>query len=150
MHRIKFRKYVRVNNTQVVNQGFMSLVPQGLRPNSPQPYFYEFLPSQVINKVPSVFFFVLCLWIQHLDNKRRHIKHMLLQAALVNVFSETTIKRRSTLQSWNESWEPEGFSDPTGEQSTFFSSMLVIRQRLIYQNLSSLKQHVLLKALSRV
>lgn len=78
MHRIKFRKYVRVNNTQVVNQGFMSLVPEGLTPFSPQPYFYEFLPSQVINKVPSVFFFVLCLWIYHLDSKKRHIKHMLL------------------------------------------------------------------------
>lgn len=41
-----------------------------------------------------------------------------------------------------------GLSYPTGEYSTFFSSMLVIRQRPIYQNLSSLKQHVLLNSLS--
>lgn len=68
----------------------MSLMPEGPMPFSPQAYFYEFLPSQVITKVPTVFFFVICRWIYHLKNKKRHIKHMLLYAVLVNKFSEMT------------------------------------------------------------
>lgn len=56
---------LRVNNTEAVNflvlqnkrQGFRSLMPKGLTLFSPQAYFYEFLPSQVITKVPSDFFF---------------------------------------------------------------------------------------------
>lgn len=63
---------------QKKGQGFTILMPEGPTPFSPQPYFYEFLPSQVISKVPSVFFFVICLWIYHLNSKKRHIKHMLL------------------------------------------------------------------------
>lgn len=58
---------LRVNNTEAVNflvlqnkrQGFRSLMPKGLTLFSPQAYFYEFLPSQVITKVPSDFFFLL-------------------------------------------------------------------------------------------
>lgn len=41
-----------------------------------------------------------------------------------------------------------GHSYPIGEYSTFFWSVLVVRQRPIYQNLPSFKQHVLLNSLS--
>lgn len=77
---------LRVNNTEAVNflvlqnkhQGFRSLMPKELTLFSPQAYFYEFLPSQVVTKIPSDFFFlVICLWIYHLNDKKRHIKHML-------------------------------------------------------------------------
>jgi len=46
------------------------------------------------------------------QQQKRHIKHMLLLAALVNMLSEMTPRRRSTLKSQNESWEPEGFPIP--------------------------------------
>lgn len=93
-------------------QGFRSLMPKRLTLFSPQAYFYEFLPSPVITKVTSDFFFVICLWIYHLNDKKRHIKHMLFKAALVNMFSEMTLRQKSTLKNWNESWEPEGFPIP--------------------------------------
>lgn len=79
IHRRKFSKDVRFNNTKAVNflvlqkksQGLMNLMPEGLMTCSPQDYFYEFLPFQVISQVPSVFFFVIRLWIYHLNNKKR-------------------------------------------------------------------------------